>query len=321
MSWIRERIPGLCDVCGLRWLHSELREYHVLGVPTGKMVCPDCDESTHPQYYTMRAQTSDAESVPNSRPDNGEGRELTGDYLDMVDEVFPPTPPYVPPDPPDPEPEIPVVEIESIIQSGTSSGVDPFTFSAMPVDCIAGDLIVIGCVSQRSAAGDRVLTGLTIDGNAATIIGQIGSTAGGNGFNVALTAWVATGTLATADIIPNWSGVDSGKDIMGLRVRGLVSTVANDSGTNANAAGAASVTLDVPYGGIVIGMATTNGGVEDAIVWTGVDSDPGFNISGGSALVCRVSMAHDEGLDVDPAYVVTADSSSTVNLLVAASWA
>jgi len=69
---IRKPPPGICDRCGLRFKHSELRWEVYKGVKTGLLVCKKCNDPTHPQEYTERVRTDDKQSVKNARTDAAE---------------------------------------------------------------------------------------------------------------------------------------------------------------------------------------------------------------------------------------------------------
>lgn len=65
-------VPGICDRCSLRWPLEKLKFEYVLGTNTRKRVCPDCLDSSHPQLDTKYVETSDKQSVDDSRPDTSE---------------------------------------------------------------------------------------------------------------------------------------------------------------------------------------------------------------------------------------------------------
>lgn len=69
---IRDRIPGICDRCGLRYRLKTLKEEYILGKKTGLMVCKRCWDQSHPQLDTRGLRTDDRQSVKNSRSDSAE---------------------------------------------------------------------------------------------------------------------------------------------------------------------------------------------------------------------------------------------------------
>jgi hypothetical protein len=64
--------PGICDRCGLRYPLKQLKFEYELGKNTGLRVCRACLDPSHPQLDTRGLQTSDKQSVPNSRSDASE---------------------------------------------------------------------------------------------------------------------------------------------------------------------------------------------------------------------------------------------------------
>jgi len=66
------RVPGICDRCGLRYKLRTLREEYILGKPTGLFVCQRCWDESHPQLDTRNVKTDDKQFVRNSRPDSAE---------------------------------------------------------------------------------------------------------------------------------------------------------------------------------------------------------------------------------------------------------
>lgn len=68
MSYLKP-IPGICDRCGLRYKLSDLSFEDFMGRSTGLRVCSDCNDPTQPQDDTRGVQTSDKQSVKDSRSD------------------------------------------------------------------------------------------------------------------------------------------------------------------------------------------------------------------------------------------------------------
>jgi hypothetical protein len=63
---------GLCDKCGLRYKHKELKTEFNNGSQTGFLVCPECWSTDHPQNFVNRVDTNDPQTIRNARPDTGE---------------------------------------------------------------------------------------------------------------------------------------------------------------------------------------------------------------------------------------------------------
>lgn len=69
---IRDRIPGICDRCGMRFRLKTLKEEDILGKKTGFLVCPRCYDKSHPQLDTRGIKTDDKQNVKMSRSDKAE---------------------------------------------------------------------------------------------------------------------------------------------------------------------------------------------------------------------------------------------------------
>jgi hypothetical protein len=61
---------GICDICGVRYLLSELRGTTIRGKPTGLLVCPIDFDNDHPQNFLSDAIHIDAEALRNPRPED-----------------------------------------------------------------------------------------------------------------------------------------------------------------------------------------------------------------------------------------------------------
>jgi hypothetical protein len=61
---------GICDVCGVRYMLSELRATTIRGRRTGILSCPICWDADHPQNFLPEALTVDAEALRISRPED-----------------------------------------------------------------------------------------------------------------------------------------------------------------------------------------------------------------------------------------------------------
>lgn len=72
-TWaIGKKAYGFCDRCGFRYDLKELREEYVYFTKTGLRTCPECWDPDHPQLRVGRWDVSDAESLRDPRPDNGQ---------------------------------------------------------------------------------------------------------------------------------------------------------------------------------------------------------------------------------------------------------
>lgn len=69
---------GMCDVCGIRCKHRDLKETTQAGRRTGLLSCPTCWDPDQPQNFLYLYVTTDAQAIRNARPDTGLGasREL-----------------------------------------------------------------------------------------------------------------------------------------------------------------------------------------------------------------------------------------------------
>jgi hypothetical protein len=72
MGIFSDRVPGLCDRCGLRFRLKSLKEEDILGRKTGLLVCSRCYDKSHPQLDTRGVKTNDKQSVKNPRSDRAE---------------------------------------------------------------------------------------------------------------------------------------------------------------------------------------------------------------------------------------------------------
>jgi hypothetical protein len=64
---------GMCDICGIRCRHRELKQTTVRGALTGLLSCPTCWDPDHPQNFLDQYVTTDAQAIRNARPDTGLG--------------------------------------------------------------------------------------------------------------------------------------------------------------------------------------------------------------------------------------------------------
>jgi|SRR5579862_4938735 len=60
---------GICDVCGISYLLSELRGTTIRGWPTHILSCPTCWDLDHPQNFLPQAIHMDAEALRVPRPE------------------------------------------------------------------------------------------------------------------------------------------------------------------------------------------------------------------------------------------------------------
>lgn len=60
---------GFCDVCGFRYLLSELREQFVAGRSTKVKACPTCNDPDHPQNFLRYVRANDPQALRDPRPD------------------------------------------------------------------------------------------------------------------------------------------------------------------------------------------------------------------------------------------------------------
>jgi hypothetical protein len=66
-----EHALGICDKCGDRRKHTELKGETHNGSPRGYLVCKDCWDGDHPQNFINRVDSTDAQAIKNARPDTG----------------------------------------------------------------------------------------------------------------------------------------------------------------------------------------------------------------------------------------------------------
>jgi hypothetical protein len=61
---------GICDVCGVSYLLSELQTTTVRGKATHILACPICWDADHPQNFLPEAIHPDAEALRDPRPED-----------------------------------------------------------------------------------------------------------------------------------------------------------------------------------------------------------------------------------------------------------
>ena len=60
---------GFCDQCGFRYDLNELQPIVVKGLVTNLLVCDECNDDDHPQYFIGMVPINDPQALRNPRPD------------------------------------------------------------------------------------------------------------------------------------------------------------------------------------------------------------------------------------------------------------
>lgn len=67
-----KRAFGFCDQCGFRYDLAELKPQVIKGLPTNLLVCEECNDQDHPQYFLGMVPINDPQALRNPRPDTSE---------------------------------------------------------------------------------------------------------------------------------------------------------------------------------------------------------------------------------------------------------
>ena len=62
---------GICDICGIRYKLTGLRETTIRQRRTGLLSCPTCWDPDHAQNFLDRFVVADAQALRRARPDTG----------------------------------------------------------------------------------------------------------------------------------------------------------------------------------------------------------------------------------------------------------
>lgn len=196
----------------------------------------------------------------------------------------------------------------SLTANQTATLGSPATFTDAAIGSAAADrLVVVTALGHNVGGSNRTITSVTIGGNAATVHEQIQSV----GLSAGVASLVVT-TGTTATIVVTWSGALTDTRIVVYTITGLTSTTPHDTG---DAAGD-TMALDIPAGGVAIGIAGEKNGTLGDITWTGLTEDT--EVTSGS---CRIGTASQTGMSLETARTISATSSATNEAVVAVSWA
>jgi hypothetical protein len=133
--------------------------------------------------------------------------------------------------------------------------------------------IVVGVSAVERLANPKNISGVTINGSAATIVINSGGT-----FHESALAIAAVPGGSTGSIVVTTTGFN--RFVIGVyRLVGLVSAVPHDTGFNATTSGEVGVDLDIPAGGVGLGAASFWGTTALA-PWVGLTSN--YDVSPGS---------------------------------------
>lgn len=193
-----------------------------------------------------------------------------------------------------------------------------FTFSAAAIGSAETTRYVVVAVLMSTTATNFAISGVTIDGNAAThhvTDAGSGTTAGARAALYGLA--VPSGT--TADIVVTFAGSVSNCQIAVWALYDLASTTPADTGNDSGGNGdtSATATLDVPAEGILIAPAVFFGAVQVQTL-AGVTEDGQVAVTS-----LRMNWGSRQATDAETAASVTHSGTAgaaTARAIVAASW-
>ncbi len=190
------------------------------------------------------------------------------------------------------------------VKAEDTGSASSFTFSALSIGSAAANRKVI--ITVGASNGTATVSSLTVAGNSATFVARQQSS------GVTSEIWavdLATGT--TGDVVVNWSGTQgNGCSVGSYSAYGAGSVHDTGGGTG----DPASDTLDIPAGGVAVGVVEQNSGT--TWTWTGLteryEDDRAGNAYGG---------AGDAFASQQTGLTITADASSGGTAAMAlASW-
>lgn len=62
--------PGICDVCGQKFMRRDLRYQVIAGKSTKVLTCMECWDQDNPQLLIGRVKAVDPNPIPEPRPDD-----------------------------------------------------------------------------------------------------------------------------------------------------------------------------------------------------------------------------------------------------------
>lgn len=196
------------------------------------------------------------------------------------------------------------------------------TFTGISIGAAAADrLVVVIAGTTRSFATGPNITGITINGSAATIHQHILNDAGGGNYCLTLAiASLAVPSGATANVVVTKSAVASGEcDLHVYALYDLTSNTPHDSAQSGTVGSNPALTLDIPANGVLIAGYIGAQGTPADVVWTGADEDHDQTVLSGNTW--RRSAASRSGLQVQSERPVsTASTTGGPESIVAASW-
>lgn len=207
----------------------------------------------------------------------------------------------------------PNLEISNTASATDGTDLTTYTFSAQSIGVAESNRFIVVGAAARATANGRTISSVTIGGNSATQIVAVSADDGGNSRAAGLFGLVVpTGT--TADIVVTFSGAMTRAGVGIWRIMGLRSATAKDTQTDTTSP-TLSWTLDIPVGGVGIGVAFMNNNA--GTTWTGLTED--FDNVVESNTITGAAL---KDVDGDSALSVTAaHTGSTANAGVTASWA
>ena len=121
--------------------------------------------------------------------------------------------------------------------------------------------VVFALIWCRDDAGGATLDSVTINGESATLIGEIAGSDSGGTKTAAVYAAVVDAGSGAQDIVTNWSTTMSGHSVQAIACRGVQSLAATDTLTEDDTAVTVYLdasTLDVEAGGLILAIAGTD---------------------------------------------------------------
>ncbi|TIX28936.1 hypothetical protein [Mesorhizobium sp.] len=197
------------------------------------------------------------------------------------------------------------------------------TYTNAPIGAASATRLVVAVVQvRRNANAVRTITGVTIGGNAASILVQTNVVDGvSSGITVGIASLVvASGTTAT--VVATFSGLGNNSAVSVYTIDGLLSNTATDT-ASATGNDASGSTLDVNANGLVIAGFAGAGGTLGDMTLTGVNENDDRDVLdvGTSLTHARFAAGSIGNLSSETNRTISVSSTANVEALAAASWA
>jgi len=200
--------------------------------------------------------------------------------------------------------------------AGSASDLSVYTFSAQPIGAAATNRKIVVAVSARDTGVATSLTGVTLGGNAMTVVQNVSSASTNETWSSLFEIDAGTGSalegITSADVVVTFDAVKLRCYINVFTLKNVDAVFDSDSGIFASGS-ASSVSIDVPAWGVVV--ATIGGSINN--IWTGLFEH--------SDAIGETSFGYSSASDLfssaqTPLAISTTHGSSNENVIAAASW-